>query len=168
LELLEWACSDSFRKIAEAFEGFISNFPNRPAALLLKLMTFPFGFPSFGPRDRLGHRVAKVLLEPSEVRDRLTAGIFIPTNTDEPLGRLEDALVRVIAAEPVEKKVRDAAKEKRIPVGNDERMLQAALQACIITTAEADIVLSANAARREVIRVDDFPADYWRKGEEHE
>jgi acyl-CoA dehydrogenase len=168
LPLLEWACRDSFQEITEAFKGLISNFPNRAAALLLRLMTFPLGFPSFGPRDRLGHRVAKILLEPSEVRDRLTAGIYAPTEKHEPLGRLEDALAGVIAAEPVEKKVRDAVKAKRIPAGSDERMLQEALQAGIITAEEADIVVSADAARREVIRVDDFPPDHWRKGEGHE
>jgi len=166
--LLEWACADSFRNIAGAFEGFLANFPNRPVALLLRLTAFPLGIPAFGPSDRLGHRVAKLLLTPSEVRDRLTAGIYTPSDPGEPLGRLDDALARVIAAEPVEKKVRDAVKADQIAAGSDDRMLQAALQADVITAAEADIVASAQVARREVIRVDDFPPDYWRKGGNHE
>jgi acyl-CoA dehydrogenase len=168
LPLLEWACADSFRKIAGAFEGLLANFPNRPAALLLRLMAFPLGIPAFGPRDRLGHRVAKILLEPSGVRDRLTAGIYIPSDLNEPLGRLDDALAKVIAAEPVEKKLRDAVKANRIAAGSDDRMLQAALQAGIVTVQEADIVTASQASRREVIRVDDFPPDYWRTGVGHE
>src|SRR6185369_15436438 len=110
LPLLEWACANSFHSITVAFEGFLANFPNRPVALLLRLATFPLGIPAFEPRDRLGHRIAKLLLAPSEVRDRLTDGIYTPTDSNEPLGRLDDALARVIAAEPVEKKVRDAVK----------------------------------------------------------
>jgi acyl-CoA dehydrogenase len=168
LPLLEWACADCFRKIQVAFSGLFDNFPNRPAALLLRLTAFPLGMPAFAPSDRLGHRAASVLLAPSVARDRLTAGIFIPTTADEPLGRLDAALHKVIAAETVERKVRDAVKSGQITSGSDDQILQGALQRGIITAAEAAIVAAALAARREVIRVDDFPADYWRKGGSHE
>jgi len=168
LPLLEWACADSFRAIKIAFEGFFANFPNRPAALLLRLTAFPLGLPAFGPNDRLGNRVAASLLAPSAVRDRLTRGIYIPTELNEPLGRLDDALHKVIAAETVEKKLRDAVKKKQLAAASDELLWQNALQAGIITSQEAAIVAVSEAARQEVIRVDDFPPDYWRRGETHE
>jgi len=168
LPLLEWACANSFRAIGIAFAGLFANFPSRPVALLLRLTAFPLGMPAFTPDDRLGHRAAAILLAPSAARDRLTAGIYLPSATNEPLGRLDDALARVIAAEAVEKKVRDAVKAKQLAAGSDEQMLQAALQAGVITAAEADIVAASQAARREVIRVDDFPPDYWRTGGSHE
>jgi len=168
IPLLEWACAASFLNIKIAFAGIFTNFPNRPAALLLRLTAFPLGLPAFGPDDRLGHRVATILLAPSAVRDRLTAGIFAPTELSEPLGRLDDTLVKVIAAEPAEKKLRDAVKEKRLAADSDDQLLLAALPAGIISAAEAEIVAVARAARQEVIRVDDFPADYWRRGESHE
>jgi len=168
LPLLEWACANSFRTIQLAFAGFFANFPNRPAALLLRLVTFPLGMSDYGPGDRLGHQVAATLLSPSAVRDRLTAGIYLPTGLSEPLGRLDDALAKVIAAEAVERKVREAVKGNRLAAGSDEELLQEALQAGIITAGEADTVAVAQAARQEVIRVDDFPADYWRRGGGHE
>ncbi len=168
LPLLEWSCANSFRAIQLAFEGLFANFPNRPAAMLLRLVAFPLGLPDYAPRDRLGHRVAAILLTPSAVRDRLTAGIFIPTDQGEALGRLDDALPKVIAAEAVEKKVRDALKAQLIAAASDEQLLQEALRAGIITAGEAEIVAVAQAARQEVIRVDDFPADYWRTGGSHE
>ena len=168
LPLLEWSCANSFHAIQLAFEGLFANFPNRPAAMLLRLLAFPLGLPDYAPRDRLGHRVAAILLTPSAVRDRLTAGIFIPTDQGEALGRLDDALPKVIAAEAVEKKVRDALKAQLIAAASDEQLLQEALQAGIITAGEAGIVAVAQAARQEVIRVDDFPADYWRTGGSHE
>ena len=74
----------------------------------------------------------------------------------------------VIAAEPVEKKMRDAVKRKQLTAGSDDQMLQDALQAGVVTAAEAETVAVAQAARQEVIRVDDFPADYWRSGGVHE
>ncbi len=168
LPLLEWACANSFRTIHSAFEGFYANFPNRPAALLLRLISFPLGMRVRGPDDRLGHRVAALLLSPSAVRDRLTAGIYLPSELNEPLGRLDDALVRVIAAEAVERKLYDAVKSRKIAAGTDDQVLEAALQAGVITAGEAGIVTRAQAARRDVIRVDDFPADYWRTGGAHE
>lgn len=45
LPLLEWACASSFRAIQLAFEGIFVNFPNRPAALLLRLLTFRWAYP---------------------------------------------------------------------------------------------------------------------------
>jgi acyl-CoA dehydrogenase len=168
LPLLEWACANSFHQITVAFSGIIVNFPNRPAAWLLRLLAFPLGLPSFAPSDRLGHRVAALLLAPSVVRDRLTAGIYCPTELTEPLGRLDDALVKVIAAEPVERKVRDAVKDGRLAAGIDDQLLGAALAAGIISATEAVLVTVAQAARQEVIRVDDFPADYWQRGGSHE
>ncbi len=164
LPLLQWACANSFSNIKAAFEGIIANFPSRSAALLLRLAAFPLGMADYAPSDRLGHRVAALLLAPSGVRDRLTHGIFTPTGRDEPLGRLDDALQKVIAAEPVEKKIRDAIKANLIASGSDEQLLQRALQAGIISASEAGSVVVAQAARREVIRVDDFPPDYWQRG----
>jgi acyl-CoA dehydrogenase len=168
LPLLEWACASSLRTIQLAFEGIFANFPNRPAALLLRLLTFPLGLTDTGPDDRLGHRVADLLLSPSVVRDRLTAGIYTPSGLDEPLGRLDDALHKVIAAETVERKLRDALKGGRIAAGSDEEILQSALQGGIITAEESGMIAVAQDARREVIRVDDFPADYWSRGGNHE
>lgn len=168
LPLLEWACANSFHAIRTAFEGLLANFPNRPAALLLRLLAFPLGLPAYGPDDRLGQRVAALLLAPSAVRDRLTAGIYAPTGLDEPLGRLDDALARVIAAEPLERKLREAVKAKLIASGSDAQMLAEALRAGVITAAEAELVAASLDARQEVIRVDDFPADYWHRGGSHE
>jgi acyl-CoA dehydrogenase len=162
LPLVDWACAESFRVIETAFAEFFRNFPNRPVAWLLLLATFPLGIRPAAPSDRLGHRVAALLMEPSAVRDRLSAGIFAPTEMDEPLGRLDDALRKVVAAEAVEKKVQAALRSKII-AGRDEALaLSAALEAEVISAVDAELVASANAARREVIRVDDFPPEYWR------
>ena len=165
--LVDWTCAESFRIIETAFVEFFRNFPNRPVAWLLRLATFPLGIRPSAPSDRLGHRVASLLMAPSATRDRLTEGIFVPTDIDDPLGRIEDALPKVIAAEAVEKKLRAAQRKGKIVVGDESRLMAAAVAAGIITTQEAETVEQANAARSEVIRVDDFPADYWRKRSEH-
>jgi acyl-CoA dehydrogenase len=75
--LLHWAMWDAMFKAQNAFEGVLSNFPNRFMAMVLRRIVFPLGRPYVVPSDALGHDVAKLLIEPSATRDRLTAGVFI-------------------------------------------------------------------------------------------
>ncbi|HYA85769.1 MAG TPA: acyl-CoA dehydrogenase [Nitrospirota bacterium] len=157
LPLLKWACEESINSIQESFAGLLRNLPNRPAAWLLRLIIFPLGRPLTGPRDRLGHEVTGILLEPSSARDRLTFGVFLPTSLTEPLGRLEDALHKVIAAEPVEKKLRDAVRVGKLKEQPEAQLLEEGASAGVVSRTEADILRLALAARAEVIRVDDFP-----------
>lgn len=157
LPLVQWGCEECFHHIQQSFTGIIRNLPLRPAAWLLRLCVFPLGRPFAGAGDRLGRRVAEILLEPSPLRESLTAGLFIPEGPDEPLGRLEDALVKVVAAEPAEQKLREAVKAGRLKSGTEAETLAAGVEAGIITGEEADSVRQALEARREAIRVDDFP-----------
>lgn len=158
--LMEWACAESFRACEGAFEGFFRNFPNRPVAWLLRLLTFPLGIGRQAPSDRLGSQVARLVLEPSEVRDILTAGIFAPKDLTEPLGLLDDALVKVVAAEAVEQQLRQAMKSGALAVEDGGPVLAAAVRAGVISAAEAEVVRAAEAARNQVIQVDDFPQKY--------
>jgi acyl-CoA dehydrogenase len=155
--LLCWACEDSFLRIEEAFDGLFRNLPSRPAAWMLRWVVFPTGRHCKGPSDHLGHKLAELLLEPSAVRDRLTAGAFVPMDPREPVGRLEDAVRKVIAAEPVEKKLWAAAAKGIVAAGPDGRMLDEAIKAGILTGPEGETLRHALEARREATRVDDFP-----------
>jgi acyl-CoA dehydrogenase len=157
IPLLQWGCERSLHKIQESFAELFDNLPLRPAAWLLRLLTFPLGHPFAGPDDRLCSRVAGIIMDPSPLRDRLTAGLFIPTDLSDPLGRLEDALRKVSAAEPVEQKLNKAVKAGRLEWETGDSFLEAGVRDGIIARDEADSVRQADAARRDVIRVDDFP-----------
>ncbi len=157
LPLLRWACEESFLRIEEAFDGLFRNLPSRPAAWFLRWALFPTGRHATGPSDQLGHQVAALLLEPSPVRDRLTAGVFVPMDSRQPVGRLEETLRKVIAAEPVERKLQVAAARGLIQAGSDDRMLADGMKAGILTGPEGEALRLALEARREVIKVDDFP-----------
>jgi acyl-CoA dehydrogenase len=156
--LVQWGCEESFRKIQESLDGIIRNLPLRPAAWLLRLLVFPTGRRQAGPKDILGHRLATMLLEPSPLRDRLTAGLFIPAGADEPLARLEEALSLAVAAEPAERKLADAVRGGKLKRGSEDELLAQGERAGIITAAEADLIRQAAAARWEAIRVDAFAA----------
>ncbi len=158
--LLEWACAESVRAAETAFAEFFRNFPSRPVAWLLRLATFPLGIRPCAPSDRLGSQVAATLMAPSPLRDRICAGIFAPADPEQPMGLLEEALRLVIAAEGVEGKLRRARKEGAFVATVEGDELAAAVTAGIITAAEAQLLEAAEAARSEVVRVDDFPKDY--------
>jgi acyl-CoA dehydrogenase len=157
LPLLRWGCESCLLKIQESFDGLLRNLPSRPTAWLLRLLVFPTGRRLAGPSDRLGHQAAALLLEPSPARDRLTAGIFLPMDGREPLRRLEEALTKVLAAEPVEKKLAAGVAARAIRPGGDAQMLAEGLAAGLITAQEGRILEEAREARQEVVRVDDFP-----------
>lgn len=154
--LMQWACEDALYQIQESLDEFLRNFPNRPAAYLMRAVVFPLGMRYRIPSDELGHRVATVILGSSDARERLTDGIYLPEAEDEQLARLDDALIKVIAAEPVEHKLRKLVKQGEIDAGGKERQAEQALDKGLITADEADSVKVAVEARWQVIQVDDF------------
>ena len=109
--LMHWAIWDAMFRMQNAFEGVISNYPNRFIAALLHWYIFPLGRPYEVPSDKLGHEVARLLIEPSATRDRLTAGMFVPRDEADAVGVIELALEATVAAEPVELRIRKAVKE---------------------------------------------------------
>ena len=156
--LLDWAIWDAMFKAQNAFEGVISNYPNRGAAWLLRRFVFPLGRPYVVPSDRLGHAVAELLIAPSPTRDRLTADMYLPQH-DDIINTLEHALEATIAAEAIEAKVRAAVKAGRVQGRTHAAIVQAAVAAGIISADEQAQLERATRLRNEVIRVDDFPPD---------
>lgn len=161
--LVHWAIWDAMFKAQNALEGAISNFPSRFLSALMWRVVFPLGRPYEVPSDRLGHDVAKLLIEPSETRDRLTGGIFIGAS-EEPVGLLERALALTLATEPLERRLKDAhragAFDSRTSPGEDRNaMLARAVRAGILDEAEAKLITEQRALVAEVVRVDDFAQD---------
>src|SRR5205823_7224839 len=63
--LMHWAIWDAMFSAQNAIEGVISNFPNRAIGALMRRIVFPLGRPYVVPSDKLGHDVARLLIEPS-------------------------------------------------------------------------------------------------------
>jgi acyl-CoA dehydrogenase len=157
--LMHWAIWDAMFKAQNAIEGVISNFPNRFISWTLRRLVFPLGRPYVVPSDQLGHAVAKLLIEPSATRDRLTAGMFVSSNEENPVGAIELALAATLAADPIEAKIKDAVKAGRLSVKPREDRIAAAQSAGIITAEESSALRRAQRLVDKVVRVDDFPPD---------
>ena len=159
LPLLKWVYEYNLYAMQHALNGLLENFPNRWAAWILRRLVFPLGKPYAGPSDHLGHQCADLLLSPSEARDRLTRGLYIPTEPDQALAKLELALGLEITLAPVEKKVRAAVKSGELePIAETELWRQAQEQK-IINNDEYAQWQAANAARLDVVTVDEFDKD---------
>jgi acyl-CoA dehydrogenase len=159
LPLLHWAIQDALYSMQLAFIGLLDNFPIRIAAWNLRLLVFPLGKPFSPPSDELGHEVVKVMMAPGEARDRLTAGIYVPTSANEPLGILELALQCAKACEEANAKIRTAVKAGQVSERDDEKIAEA-LDQGVITTTEAESLKKMKSLRRSVIMVDDFLPDF--------
>ena len=164
--LVRWSLEHALHQVQLAFDGILRNFGSGPLGLLLRgpLALWSRLNPiSLGPSDRLGAQVARTLLSPGAQRDRLTAGVFWPLDAREQTGRLEMALGMVAQAAPIEERIRQAVRARKLPRSSPEEGGQAALEAGIITAEEQVILRVAAAAREDAIRVDSFPpAPYFR------
>jgi acyl-CoA dehydrogenase len=156
--LLQWSVRDAFCRIDAALIDLLENLPFRMVSALLPYIVFPYGREFKPPRDVLGRKVADILAAPNAARERLTAGVFVPKNEDEPVGALEAALRAVIAAEPVEAKIRAAVKAGTLQ-GKGGSPAAQALGGGVINVEEARLLERAQLLRRRVIMVDDFPLD---------
>ncbi|MFN2310008.1 MAG: acyl-CoA dehydrogenase [Gammaproteobacteria bacterium] len=157
--LLDWSCQTCLYGMQQSLLALLENFPVRGIARLLRVWAFPLGLPYRAPDDRLTDAVAELILQPSQSRDRLTAGLFVPSALDEPIGRLEDALARTLEAEPLLTRIRCAMREQKLPAGDPELRVAEAEALGILTADEAACVQAAVVARRKVIEVDDFPPE---------
>jgi acyl-CoA dehydrogenase len=166
LPLLTWAMYDCFFKLQVAIDGVLDNFPNRFIAACLRLLVFPKGLTLNAPFDKVGAKVAAILLTPGAARDRLTAGGYVPRREDDVIGRLEFAMEAVIKADPIEAKVRAALKEGKLPQKTLAERRASAVAQGIITQQEHDHLVYTDRLRREVVKVDDFEPDLGR-GSKH-
>jgi acyl-CoA dehydrogenase len=148
LPLLAWCMETGFNTIEMRFADVFANLPNRFVACILRFINQPFGAGHRSPADALTKHCAQLLLEPSETRDRLTAGLYLGKH-EEGLARLERAFALAIENEPIAKRLRDA----RI---YDWR---AAKKSGLITDIESERMAALEEAVAKVVAVDDFAAD---------
>jgi acyl-CoA dehydrogenase len=158
--IVELAAQNGLWRFQEAIGGVIDNFPVRWARPLMRVVVFPLGRRFKPASDALGHQVARHVLQPGEVRDRLTRNIFVSRDVNDPTGILEVTLDKVIAAEPIEKKLEKAIRDGQVRRYHGIDWFAEAAAKGIITAAEADQLREVETLVARVIAVDHFdPAE---------
>ena len=162
LPYVDWNMQLALFKCQSAFMEFFQNLPNRPVAWLLKLIVFPYGARYRRPDHDLEQRMVKTMLNDGEVRDRISRGLFIGKDKNDPAFIIEDAFLKVAATKPTRLAIRDTIKSGELAADlNIDRLLRKAVKLKVCTRPEAKSYKEAESARSYAIQVDDYPADYF-------
>ncbi|CAM3260428.1 acyl-CoA dehydrogenase [Rhodothermus bifroesti] len=162
----DWAMQYAFFRMQQAFEGLLDNlripgltwFLRGPAAWWSRLN--PLGRM---PSDSLGHRVAQCMQLPGAQRERMTAGMYLPSDPNDALARLERAFQLAYEEDELLKKVHAAVKQGVLQKDRPDRLVHQAVEKGILTAQEAQRIQEAEAARWDAIQVDAFTLEEYRR-----
>ena len=158
--LMHWAIWDAMFKAQNAHRRRDIQLPEPALARIASHASFSRSVALTScRRTSSGTTVAKLLIEPSATRDRLTAGMFISSSEEMPVGAIELALAATLAAEPAEARIKDAVKTGRLTFGARDDRVAVAQAAGVITPEQATAMRRAQRLVDQVVRVDDFPPD---------
>ena len=157
--VFDYAVQRAFHGFYAAMHEAIDNFPVLAVRPLLKLCVFPLGNHFRKPKDSLAKTVVRAVLEPGEVRDRLTRYIFVSHDEHDQTGLLEVAMKKVVEAEEADRKLERAVRAGTVSryLGND--WIKEAQDKGILSGDEADLLRYTERLVARVIAVDDFDAD---------
>ena len=156
LPLLKWSLDYALNEIQQGFHAMFSNMGVAYTLPRLCSQINPIGS---ALSDSLGSVCATILQTPGTQRDRLTGGIFIPTDENEALGRIEKAFAAIYKTQPLYKKLLLAVKQHVLPKDQPEVLFQKAVEKHVLTQSEADQLLEAERLRRDLVEVDSFSLD---------
>ena len=161
IPLLKWACDDALFNIQQALKGVMVNLQIPVIGRVLNMLVFPLSKPYQKPNDKLGHQVARLLLAPSATLDRLTRGIYINKNENDPTGRILLAQDLVLEAASIEKIIRDAQRSKKLET-DGAALYQEARDKKIISHDEYELLEQTSLAVQNAIKVDEFSTTGWK------
>jgi len=164
IPLMQWATQHCLHKAEVALDEMITNHPSVLAKTFLRPTVFPFGKFQNKPSHKLDAKVATIITTPGEARDRLTAGMYMPTNEKDYVARLEDAFVSAHKSYDLEKKLSKLVKEGTLSQSEDHAaMIEEALQKSVISKEEHKILTTAHVNRDDIVGVDCFPQEWHGK-----
>jgi acyl-CoA dehydrogenase len=157
LPIVEWACRNLLYRAQEQLHSFLRNFPNTLLGGAMRFFIFPRGLTYSAPGDRLGRRLADLVLNATDARDRLCRFIYRTVEPGNPLGLLQEALLLAPAAETIEKRIRvEGVKTGKVTALDLPGQIQQALAAGIISETEAASLREYDRKVMDIVHVDDF------------
>jgi acyl-CoA dehydrogenase len=156
----KWALEWALMQIQQSLDGLIRNLSLPVVGFFLRAMRL--NTLGSGPADDLAQRVAQLMQQP-DAREHLTAGIYLPQDPQEALGRLERAYKLNQQAMPIFKQLKAATKSGQIPnIADSSVLIEAGLRAGLINGLDSDIAYAAEKARTDAIQVDAFTLETYQ------
>jgi acyl-CoA dehydrogenase len=157
LPIVEWASRKLLYEAQEQLHSVLRNFPNRALAALMRLLIFPRGLTYFAPADRMGRRVADLVVNNTETRARLARFIYLTPTAGNAMAALQQALELADVAEPLEKRLRiEGIKTGRVTALDLETQIEQARALGILSDQEAGVLADYEHKVMQIINVDDF------------
>jgi len=159
LPFVHYSMNHGLYEIQKAFDGIFANLQVPGLSWFFKYVVRVWSnVNAFAGEadDRHVHKIASLILADTDLRIRHTEGIFMPKNTIEQLGKLEETFKVVKRAEATEKKMRQAVRDRQIPKAKGLALTESALAKGLITKEEYQDVLRADELRTDAIQVDSF------------
>jgi acyl-CoA dehydrogenase len=157
---MRWAMDNCLFEIARAFEDFLTNFPVAWARFVMRRVVFPLGNHYRPVSDRLNAQVADLLLEQTDLRDRVSWLVYKNGGPHDPVGRVEHAWNLLQKAEPAYLKYYRMMVKEELSGDDTAARLADAVNRKLLTREEADLVAEFDKARLDVIQTDHFTAGY--------
>jgi acyl-CoA dehydrogenase len=162
--ILDHAAQNCLARFYAALKAAIDNHPVVMVKPLLRLCIFPLGNRFRPAHDRQARAMVRLVLEPGEVRDRLTRDIFISHDPNDATGVLEAALAKVVESEPADRKLEKAIREGKVRRFLGRDWFAEAVEKGVLTAEEAALLRETEALVAKVIAVDHFdPAEIMAK-----
>ncbi len=156
----QWAVEHSLSEIDKAFDEFFANFPNTVIGRFLRFMTFPLGRSYKVPADNLTHELADLMMEPTELKDRLCREVYTNEDPNDQVGRMVVAYRKLLEVEPVYNKFARAVAKGQVSGYTTAEQLHSAVHNAILSKQEADQLAEYDQLRVEAILTDDFTKEY--------
>ena len=155
-----WALDNALFEIGKAFDEFIRNFPVAWARLIMRVVVFPLGNHFHPVSDARNTQVADLILEQTDVRERLSWLVFKNGGKDDAIGRMEHAWDVSQTTEPAYSKFYKLAAKGELAGESVADKLKDAVAKKLLTPGEARDAAAYDEVRFDVIMTDDFTAAY--------
>jgi acyl-CoA dehydrogenase len=155
-----WALDNALHEAGKAFEEFIENFPVAWARVVMGAVVFPIGNHFRPVTDGQSAKIADMLLEQTDVRDRVSWLVFKNGGKDDAIGRMEHAWDVAQVSEPAYAKFYKLANHGELQGEHVADKLADAVKKSLMTAEEAKQAAAYDEARFDVIMTDDFTKAY--------
>lgn len=163
--VFEYAMKELFSDMQLAIEGIYQNIFSG----WLKYLLLPFAYFArlnaflCPASDKLSHQLAKTLTTNHDFCNSLTAGIFIPKDKNQALGRLENALNLFEKSSAAIEKIKLAIRDKILPKKRIEDLITEAVEKSVIDQLESNLLKEAFIAIEDAVLVDEYSLEDYKK-----
>jgi len=163
-DIVDYAVKEQLIKAQKAFDGIYQNLFEGLFALLIKPFAFWASFNSLScpASDKLEHNIVSKVVTNSSLKDYLTKGIFISSDKNDNLGRLENALKLYNEMAGTLDKIRNSIRKNNLPKDRIENLVDVAFDKAIISSSEREMLTKNFAIILDAMEVDEYSLEEYK------